>query len=313
VIIVESFHIWESKLSDLIHLKDCKKIALITDLATGEIACSCCGTVISEKSIDMGNESSGISGKEYLNNARTGQRISLKMADMGLSTIIESKDKDSTGKSLSAENKRAFFRLRKWDRNSRLANTEKSYIKAFTLLDGIRAKLGLPDAVVEETAYLFRKIRSRKILSGRSNAGILCAATYIACRLTNTPRTIQDVSYAGNVKRKQLQSIYRFLLKELDIYPESYNPSEFVSRLANATTASERTRRHALKILHISRRKGITTSKNPMAMAAAALHLSALKHHEKISQINISKVSGISAVTIRDRAKEIKKRLEGEV
>ena len=303
----------ESKLNDLIHLRDCKRIALITDLVTGEIACSCCGAVVSEKAVDSGNESSRVMGEEYLNNARTGQKISLKMADMGLSTIIESKDKDSTGKSLSSENRRAFYRLRRWDRNSRFANTEKSYIKAFTLLDGIRAKLGLSDAVVEETAYLFRKITSRKMLGGRSTTGVLCATTYIACRLTNTPRTIQDVANAGNIKRKQLQSIYRFILKELEIYPESYNPIEFVARIANAINASEKTRRHALKILDISKKRGITTSKNPMAMAAAAVYLSSLKNQEKISQTIISKVSGISAVTIRERAKEIKKRSGGEV
>jgi len=50
-----------------------------------------------------------------------------------------------------------------------------------------------------------------------------------------------------------------------------------------------------------------------MGMAAAAIYLSSLKNQEKISQIKISQVSGISAVTIRDRAKEIKKNLEGAV
>ena len=50
-----------------------------------------------------------------------------------------------------------------------------------------------------------------------------------------------------------------------------------------------------------------------MALAAAAIYLSSLKNQEKISQTIISKVSGISAVTIRERAKEIKKRSGGEV
>ena len=300
-------------MNNLIHLRNCKKIVLITDFVTGEIACSHCGAVVSEKSVDASNESSSNTGEEYLKNSRTGQKISLKMAHMGLSTIIESKDRDSTGRSLSAENKRMFYRLRMWDRNSRAAITKQSYIKAFTLLDGIRAKLGLSDTVVEETAYLFRKITLKKNLAGRSTAGMLCATTYIACRLTNTPRTIQDVANAGNVKRKQLQSIYRFILKELEIYPESYNPIEFVARIANATNASEKTKRDATKILQCGQKRGINTSKNPMGMAAAAVYISSLKNKEKISQNNISKVSGISTVTIRDRAKEIKKRLGGEV
>ena len=302
----------EKKLSDITHLRNCKKISLVTDLTTGEVVCSHCGTVVPEKLIDSNAESSHASAEEYLNNGRTGQRISLKMADMGLSTMMESKDRDSTGRSLSAENKRMFYRLRIWDRNSRFASTRQSYLKAFLILDGLKVKLGLSDAVVEQTAYLFRKITLKKILAGRSTAGMICATAYIACRITNTPRTIQDVADAGNVKRKQLQSIYRFLLQELEIYPESYNPTEFVTRISNECDVSERTKRQTLDILVKSKKLGITTSKNPMAMAAAALYVSALQNQEKISQIKISKVSGISSVTIRDRAKEIKDSLGGE-
>lgn len=139
---------------------------------------------------------------------------------------------------------------------------------------------------------------------------MLCATTYVACRLTNTPRTIQDVANAGNIKRKQLQSLYRFILKELDIHPKSYDPVEFVTRIANA---SEKTRRHATRVLGMSKKNGITTSKNPMAIAAAAIYLASLKNQEKISQIMISRVSGISAVTIRERAKEIEKISESEL
>jgi transcription initiation factor TFIIB len=300
-------------MSDILHLRDCKKISLITDLTTGEIACSHCGAVVPEMSIDETDQSSYTSGDEYLNNSRTGQKISLKMADMGLSTIIESKDRDSTGRTLSTENRRMFYRLRMWDRNSRFANTNQSYVKAFTLLDGLKAKLGLSDAVVEQTAYLFRKITLKKILAGRSTVGMICATAYIACRLTNTPRTIQDVASAGNIKRKQLQSIYRFLLQELEIYPESYSPTEFVTRISNESNVSEKTKRHAMKILVKSQKIGITTSKNPMAMAAAALYIASLKNHEDLSQTRISKISGISSVTIRDRAKEINDNFGGEV
>ena len=38
-----------------------------------------------------------------------------------------------------------------------------------------------------------------------------------------------------------------------------------------------------------------------------------MKNGQKISQLKISKVSGISAVTIRDRTKEILKKIGGEI
>lgn len=285
---------------------------MITDSTTGEIACASCGSVFPEKSFELRLENSGVTDDGYLN-ARVGGKISLKMADMGLPTIIEAQDKDSTGKSLSKQNRILFYRLRMWDRNSRSANTVKSFQKAFTLLDGIRTKLALPESVVEQTAYLFRKISGKKILTGRSTTVILCATTYIACRLTNTPRTIHDIANAGNVKIKHLQRVYRFLVRELDIHPEVYSPSEFVARLARASSVSEKTQRLAVKMLGVAQKNGITTSKNPMSMAAAVVHLAALENAEKVSQAKISEVSGISAVTIRDRSKEIKKYLEVKV
>ncbi|MHA7647055.1 transcription initiation factor IIB [Nitrosopumilus sp. S4] len=300
-------------MTELLHQKNCKKNTLITDYHTGEIACSSCGAVSFEKILDAGQESSGLTGDDYNKASRVGGKISLKMIDMGLSTIIEAQDRDSTGKSLSMENRRMFYRLRMWDRNSRSAISVKSFQKAFTLLDGISSKLGLPDVVVEQTAHLFRKIAAKKILAGRSTAGILCAAIYITCRTTDTPRTLQDIADAGNVRKKTLQRVYRYLVRELDIYPEIFNPSEFVSRISKAVGISEKSERLAFRILDIAAKNNVSTSKNPMGMAATAIHLASKINNEKISQTKISQVSGISAVTIRDRVKEIKKKLGGEI
>lgn len=292
-------------LTELIHQKNCKKQEIVTDIHTGEVACSNCGIVSSEPVVDIGAETVAGNLTDYQSNSRVGAKRSLKMIDMGLSTLIEAKDKDVTGKSLSIENRRMFYRLRMWDRNSRSAVTSKSFQKAFTLLDAIGSKLGLPESVIEESAYLFRKIAARKILAGRSTAAMLSATIYATCRITNTPRTLQDIADAANIKKKVLQRTYRFLAKEMDIAPESYTPSEFVTRIAKGLNLSEKTQRLTFKILDLCSKKHVSTSKNPMAMAAAAIHLAATKNAERVSQLKISKISGISAVTIRERRKEI--------
>ncbi len=297
----------------ILHEKNCKNLYPITDFTTGEITCGSCGSVILEKAVDIGPEHTGFSKEEYESNTRTGRKLTLKISDMGLSTTIEKSNKDSTGKSLSSENVRIFHRLRLWDRNSKYKQEYQSFNKAFTMLDAMKSKLGLPDVAVEKSAYLFRKAAAKKILSGRSTLGILCATIYLACRLTNTPRTLQDVAIAGNVKRKYLQRVYRFLMMELDVNPESFSPVDFIERISNAIGAGNKTRRDALKLMQTVQDSGISTSKNPMAMAATVVHLAAFKNKEKISQMKIAESSGISAVTIRDRAKEIRKKLGGEI
>ena len=75
--------------------------------------------------------------------------------------MIQVQNRDSTGRTLSAENRRSFYRLRMWYRNSKSALGKQSFVKAFTFLDGMRSKLGLPEYVVEKSAYIFRKVEQR--------------------------------------------------------------------------------------------------------------------------------------------------------
>jgi len=286
--------------------KTCAHFLKVTDAITGEITCGNCGVVLFENTIDFGSENISQAMDEYQNSARTGQKISLKMADMGLSTTMQSQNRDSTGRYISAENRRMFYRLRMWDRNSRYALTKQSYIKAFIFLDGIRSKLGLPEHVVEKSAYLFRKVEQKKLLVGRSNQSVMCAVVYIACRLTDTPRTLNDIADAAGIKKKVIQRVYRLLSANLDdIQSVSYSPTEFIERISSEVMVSEKTRRDARKILEFGRKIGITSGKHPMSMAAAAVYLAVLDNHEKVSQTKIAQISGISAVTIRNRVKEL--------
>ena len=125
--------------------------------------------------------------------------------------------------------------------------------------------------------------------------------------------SLDDIVKAGNIKKKNLQRSYRFLAREFDISPEIYDPTEFVTRISNMIEISEKTERRAIRILDLAAKSNISTSKNPMGMAAAAIHLACMINNEKISQIKISNASGISPVTIRNRANEIKQKIGGEI
>ena len=201
-----------------------KDVLLVTDSATGEVMCSSCGEVVSQNMAELGPESSAQSGEDYMSKSRTGRKSTLAFNDMGLSTVIQQSDKDATGKNLSGEMKRTFYRLRMWDKNSKAMPGHRNMQKAFTLLEGLKAKLSLSDAAVEQTAYIYRKTLAKKIGRGRSIPVILSACVYAACRFTNTPRTIQDIANATNLRRTSIHRIYRMLVKDLDLTLETYNP-----------------------------------------------------------------------------------------
>ncbi|MFB5624514.1 MAG: transcription initiation factor IIB family protein, partial [Nitrosopumilus sp.] len=95
----------------------CGDKKMVTDQTTGELFCSKCGLVVTDKIADTGAEWRSFSNDEG-NKARTGAGTSLTMHDMGLSTVIGAANKDATGKPLSASVKSSIERLRTWDSRS---------------------------------------------------------------------------------------------------------------------------------------------------------------------------------------------------
>ena len=286
------------------------KTSLITDNSTGEIMCADCGHVLTERLEDIGAEYSLHSSEDYNGKSRVGRKSTLAFNDMGLSTVIEQADRDSTGKGLSGEMKRTFYRLRMWDKNSKARPGQRNMQKAFTILEGLKSKLSLSEAAVEKSAYIYRKLLGKKIGRGRSIPVIISASIYAACRFTNTPRTIQDISNATNIKRTTIHRMYRLLVRELDLTIETYNPIEFISRISSTLNVTEKTQRDAIKILIKAESLMMTSGKNPMAIAATVVYLAALANNQKITQTQVANASEISSVTIRNLCKIFKKSKE---
>ena len=286
----------------------CNNGPLITDTEAGEIMCGSCGTVLIEKMEDFGSEHSAFTQEDFMKNTRTGKKLSLAEYDMGLSTSMKN-NKDASGKKLSPEMNLAFYRLRMWDSRSKLKTKDRTMRTAFLLLGGMVTKLGLSEAVSEKAAYFYRKIKSRKSRIGRSSTVLITACLYAACRFTNSPRTLKDVVSVSTIGKKQVQKTYRDIVKLLDLNLESFDPLDFVTRLASNVNASERTRRKAIKLLIRARKTGIMTGKNPIGMTAAALYFACVQNNEDISQYIISKAARITPVTVWHRYLTLKNSL----
>ena len=56
-----------------------------------------------------------------------------------------------------------------------------------------------------------------------------------------------------------------------------------------------------------------TPKMSKISVNQADVHLASAMNNEKVSQLKISKASGVSVVTIRDRSKKIKRIMGGEI
>ena len=285
---------------------------MVTDQNTGELCCSKCGLVLTDKIADTGAEWRSFSNDEG-NRARTGDGTSLMMHDMGLSTIIGTANKDATGKPLSASVKSSIERLRTWDSRSQAhSSADRNLRQALNEMNKLKDKLALTDAVIEKASYIYRKAMERKLVRGRSIQGLVAACLYAACRNTETPRTLDDIAKGINIRRKDVARCYRLIFRELELKMPVVDPVKGVSRIASIAELSEKSKRKAITILNQAKDIGIAAGKDPMGMAAAALYLACISTGEVKSQKDISLASGITEVTIRNRCVGLRQMLKNK-
>jgi transcription initiation factor TFIIB len=293
----------------------CKSdLLLVTDPDSGEDICKKCGMIVSDKVQDISRpEWRNALDTVEINNrrSRTGIPISLARYDMGLSTVIGRTDRDASGKKIDAAMHTTMQRLRTWDSRAHIrTSSDISLIQAFNELDIVKDKLALPDAVVEKSAYIYRKAKNNGLTRGRTISGLVAASVYAACREMSTLRTLKDIAAAANINRKHLAKIYRLLLIELDIKVPLVDQIKCIAKVANKANLSEKTKRQAIRIMDEVTEKQISAGKNPMGFAATILYLSCIKTGEIKTQTDIAQAAGVTEVTLRNRFKELKSRLE---
>lgn len=289
----------------------CKSGQTVTDPESGEIICRNCGLVILDKVSESRPEWRAFTTEEANDRSRTGIPSSLARHDMGLSTVIGRTDKDASGRAIDVAMRSTMGRLRAWDfRTQSHSPTDRNLRQAFSELDRLKDKLGVSNAVIEKTAYIYRKAQERGLVRGRTISATIGAALYIACRETGTSRTLKDIAETGNIKRKDLARIYRLVVMELDLKIPLIDPMKCIVRVANRAKLSERTKRAAMNIMKGVMNSGMSAGKDPMGLAASVLYLACLNAGESRTQTDIADAAGVTEVTVRNRYKNLKNQLD---
>ena len=283
----------------------CGKNTIITDMEIGELICGRCGYVFSERIENPGPERRSFPD-DRMNRERTGVGTSLAIHDQGLSTVISPTNRDATGKPLSSSMKMALKRLRTWDSRTQTDSIDRNFRQAFSELNRLKDKLAISDAVIEKAAYIYRKALEKKLVRGRSIPAMIGAALYAACRDTETPRTLNDITAVINIKRKDLTRCYRVLVKELGLKMPVVDSVQCVARIASKAGLSEKAKRYAVKFLKKAKQNEISAGKDPMGLAASALYISTTRLGKNCSQKIIAHAAGVTEVTVRNRCQGLK-------
>ena len=291
-------------------IKECPECAsknIYRDAEKGETICRECGLVIEDRMVDFTQEWRDFEDDGGERKGRTGAPSTQTSFDQGLGTEVGT---TSDFYKLGSDKERdRFFRLRKW--NIRISTAIERNLKvALAELKRVSSFLKLPKSVEEEAARVYRLAVQKGLVRGRSMESVVAGALYAACRRHEVPRTLDEMGEASGIEKKEIGRTYRFVTRELGISIKPSNPADYIPRFASALKLSPETQSKAVEILEMARDIELTSGRGPTGIAAAALYVSSLLHGEKRTQREVADVAGVTEVTIRNRYKELIKKLK---
>ena len=287
---------------------ECGSINLFVNRDKGEIICRDCGIVVEDKMVEFGQEWREFDSegeREGGGGRGAGAPMTYTQYDRGLGTEVGQK---ADLLQLASKDRNKFFRLRKWqyristaiERNLKLALAELKRVSSF---------LKLPRSVEEEAAMIYTQAVQRGLVRGRSMESVVAGALYAACRRHEVPRTLDELSEASGIEKKEIGRTYRFVTRELGIKILPSNPADYIARFASSLKLAPETQSKAVEILERAQNSELTSGRGPTGIAAASLYVSALIHGEKRTQREVADVAGVTEVTIRNRYKELLEKL----
>ena len=293
---------------------ECHSSDLIYDSDQGEVVCRNCGFVVADKVQDLGPEWRVFEGEERERRIRTGAPVTYAIHDKGLVTIIGWKLRDACGKELGPSERAELSRLRKLQRRIRIfSSLERNLASALSHMMKLASVLSLPESVLEEAALIYRKTMRKRLTRGRSIKGTSAASIYLACRKLGITRTLHEIAKAAGIARKDLARFYRLLIDELGGVVGPPSPASYATKFVNELNLTGRAEVVAREVLSTAQSMLLTSGRGPMGIAAAATYMASVLVNDKRTQRDISDVAGVTEVTIRNRYRELLRKLEVEV
>ena len=288
--------------------------SLIDDITNGEIICSGCGIVVAEQMEDSGPEVKSNRLEDKMKLARATGQTTYSQHDLGITTDISIGTKDFSGKTINSEVANQMNNLRKWQKRVRISSSrDRRLSNVLGKISEVSQNCSLPKNVVETASKIYRSLDNKHIqVKGKSVLSISAAVIYLACKQCAIVRSLEEIIQAttpmkeAKAKVKLASRYYRTLVMELGtVTAPVLTMDKYISKIANMTNTDTRVERLALEIAEKTKNRSITDGKAPNGIAAAYLYVSSILLGQSILQRDVSSVSGVTEVTIRNRCKEI--------
>ena len=286
---------------------ECNSRDLIYDDKRGERHCAECGMVIENRIIDQSAEwrdytSDGV----RTDRSRVGAPSSNLLHDKGLSTTIDWQNRDYSGSAISSKNRPQMYRMRKWQQRAKTTRyKDRNLITALNRIQYLCSKLDLPKSLAERASAIYRRALEANMIRGRSIDTTAAAAVFIANQQMQTARTVDDIAKEFKINPKEVGRTYRFMKRGLKIRTPPPSPLVYVSRFCSELHLNKKTENRIREIIELAEERELTYGKSPCGITAAAIYIAGYETEQVRTQREISDVTNVTEVTIRNRYKQL--------
>jgi transcription initiation factor TFIIB len=115
------------------------------------------------------------------------------------------------------------------------------------------------------------------------------------------------------MKKKEIGRNYRNISHKLELKLLPTTPQDYISRFCSRLDLSNDVQTKTIEILRKASQKELTSGRGPTGLAAASLYIASVLCGERRTQREVAEVAGVTEVTIRNRYKELAKKLDIEI
>lgn len=181
----------------------------------------------------------------------------------------------------------------------------RNLITAIRFLKIISGKLKISYQTKSQTMLLYRKALKKGLIKGRSIEGMVCACLYFICRQFKLPIPFKEIIDESHVKEKSIKICVKILIKELNLKLIPLGPEAFIPKYINNLKLSPDIEKKVFDTL--TQLKTFMIGKNPKVICAGLIYLVCKKNNITCSQVKISKIIGVTEVSLRYTWKKIEK------
>jgi len=286
------------------HCPECTHGILVNDPATGDHYCRDCGLISEEHFLDS-SEIPTISEMDSHAHLGPGEV-------MGPSTEIAPGYRDGKGNRFSSHRLLEIHRLRKTERFTKFAtSTGRNLNHMLGYMSAISSRLQITRPAEEFAPHMYSDLVHKRITVGRDARALAAASIYAGCRYYSLPYSLEDVAKIvmdgihPMMAKKQVGKAYRVVIREMHLKNSIPTPYDYIARYSSELDLTPDIEKKARELLKRAQKTGIPGGE-PASIAAALIYLAAKITGKKVTQKDITLITGVTDTTIRTRYRELK-------